>query len=75
MRITLLGSLIVTCGLTTARTASDASTHLDHAIKLMSENPLIDTHIDLPQIIRSLRMFEIKALCSDEVAILVGAGS
>jgi membrane dipeptidase len=25
-----------------------------HAIKLMSESPLIDTHVDLPQIIRGL---------------------
>jgi hypothetical protein len=25
-----------------------------HAIKIMRESPLIDTHIDLPQIIRSL---------------------
>lgn len=28
----------------------------EHAIKLMEESPLIDTHIDLPQIIRSLSM-------------------
>ena len=26
----------------------------DQAIKLMEESPLLDTHIDLPQIIRSL---------------------
>lgn len=34
----------------------DASDFLDQAIKLMEESPLLDTHIDLPQIIRSLRM-------------------
>jgi membrane dipeptidase len=27
------------------------------AIKLMSESPLIDTHVDLPQIIRGLRKY------------------
>jgi hypothetical protein len=28
-----------------------------HAIKLMSDSPLIDTHVDLPQIIRGLGTF------------------
>lgn len=27
------------------------------AIKLMSESPLIDTHVDLPQIIRGLGLY------------------
>jgi membrane dipeptidase len=34
--------------------ASDADSFLDQAVKLMEESPLVDTHIDLPQIIRSL---------------------
>jgi hypothetical protein len=33
--------------------AATASTY-QHAIKLMEESPLIDSHIDLPQILRSL---------------------
>jgi hypothetical protein len=32
---------------------ASASTY-QHAIKLMEESPLIDSHIDLPQILRSL---------------------
>lgn len=32
-----------------------AADFVDKAIKLMEESPLLDTHIDLPQIIRSLR--------------------
>lgn len=28
--------------------------YYDQAIKLMESSPLIDTHVDLPQIIRSL---------------------
>ena len=32
----------------------DASDYLEQAVKLMEESPLLDTHIDLPQIIRSL---------------------
>lgn len=39
----------------TGAAASDASDYLEQAIKLMEESPLIDTHIDLPQIFRSLR--------------------
>jgi membrane dipeptidase len=34
--------------------ASDADSFLNQAVKLMEESPLVDTHIDLPQIIRSL---------------------
>lgn len=30
----------------------------EHAIFLMKESPLIDTHIDLPQVIRSLGRFD-----------------
>jgi hypothetical protein len=33
--------------------AAAAFTH-EHAIRLMEESPLIDSHIDLPQILRSL---------------------
>lgn len=33
--------------------ANSASTY-EHAIRLMEESPLIDSHIDLPQILRSL---------------------
>ena len=39
-----------------ALVASNADGFLDEAIKLMEESPLLDTHIDLPQIIRSLSM-------------------
>ena len=35
--------------------SSAADTFLPEAIELMQESPLIDTHVDLPQIIRSLR--------------------
>jgi hypothetical protein len=34
---------------------SDATDYLDEARALMEESPLLDTHIDLPQIFRSLR--------------------
>lgn len=30
-----------------------------HALKLMSDSPLIDTHVDLPQIIRGLGMVQV----------------
>jgi hypothetical protein len=33
--------------------AASASTY-EHALRLMKESPLIDSHIDLPQILRSL---------------------
>jgi hypothetical protein len=42
---TLVASLVVT---------SYAESTYDHAIRLMEASPLIDTHIDLPQILRSL---------------------
>ena len=35
--------------------AGSASDYLEQAIQLMEESPLVDTHIDLPQIFRSLR--------------------
>jgi hypothetical protein len=35
---------------------ASASTY-EHAIRLMEESPLIDSHIDLPQILRSLSKF------------------
>lgn len=31
----------------------------ERAVSLMKESPLVDTHIDLPQVIRSLGQFEI----------------
>lgn len=37
---------------------NNAGEFLEQAIKLMEESPLLDTHIDLPQIIRSLSTFE-----------------
>jgi hypothetical protein len=41
--------------ITLARAVTDSDGALyTHAIKLMSESPLIDTHVDLPQIIRGL---------------------
>jgi hypothetical protein len=33
---------------------SDATDYLDEAKALLAESPLLDTHIDLPQIFRSL---------------------
>jgi uncharacterized membrane protein YeaQ/YmgE (transglycosylase-associated protein family) len=36
--------------------AASASIY-EHAIRLMEESPLIDSHIDLPQILRSLSKF------------------
>ncbi|RVX67415.1 hypothetical protein B0A52_08768 [Exophiala mesophila] len=41
---------------------SAASDFLDQAIELMESNPLLDTHIDLPQIIRSLHRRPLDAL-------------
>ena len=41
---------------------SAASDFLDQAIELMESNPLLDTHIDLPQIIRSLRMMTVRSV-------------
>ena len=35
--------------------AGSAIDYLEQAIELMEESPLLDTHIDLPQIFRSLR--------------------
>lgn len=40
-------AMLATCAL-----ADDA--YLEHAKRLMKETPLIDTHIDLPAIMRSL---------------------
>lgn len=37
-----------------AEARNDADEFLDQAIQLMEETPLLDTHIDLPQIVRSL---------------------
>jgi hypothetical protein len=34
-----------------------ASLSYDHAISLMESSPLIDTHVDLPQILRSLSKY------------------
>jgi hypothetical protein len=39
--------------------AASASTY-EHAIRLMEESPLIDSHIDLPQILRSLSKFSVE---------------
>lgn len=42
-------------GLSPARVAmAESETLLSHAISLMKKSPLIDTHVDLPQILRSL---------------------
>jgi hypothetical protein len=43
--------------------AASASTY-EHAIRLMEESPLIDSHIDLPQILRSLSKFSV--LCGNQ---------
>jgi membrane dipeptidase len=44
--------------LSSARAVADSESDslYAHAIKLMSQSPLIDTHVDLPQIIRGLGM-------------------
>jgi len=36
---------------------SNAESTFDHAIRLMEASPLLDTHVDLPQILRSLGEF------------------
>ncbi len=45
---------LLLCHILTSFVQSGAGNFLDQAIKLMAESPLLDTHIDLPQIIRSL---------------------
>ena len=52
MRLAVL-SLLSCAALSSAR-SQNASEFLQDAIQLMEEFPLLDTHIDLPQIIRSL---------------------
>ncbi len=52
---TLSAALLLLFGFVAyGETASDAGSFLDQAVQLMEESPLLDTHIDLPQIIRSL---------------------
>jgi membrane dipeptidase len=33
---------------------ANAESTYDHAVRLMKTSPLLDTHVDLPQILRSL---------------------
>jgi membrane dipeptidase len=44
--------------LPTAHAINETEALYAHAVKLMSESPLIDTHVDLPQIIRGLGTFQ-----------------
>lgn len=50
MKLAIVPLFAALCGQVSA--AHD--TYYERAIKLMEANPLVDTHIDLPQIIRSL---------------------
>jgi hypothetical protein len=54
MRLTALLLLQIFLSALLVQGRNDAAEFLDQAIKLMEESPLLDTHIDLPQIIRSL---------------------
>ncbi|OAG43822.1 hypothetical protein AYO21_02049 [Fonsecaea monophora] len=48
--------------LATSLAQSSADGFLEQAVKLMEESPLLDTHIDLPQIIRSLNRRPLDAI-------------
>lgn len=50
-RKNIVAVLAAACALT-----AQADSTYDHAIRLMEASPLIDTHVDLPQILRSLGM-------------------
>lgn len=54
MRLTVLLLLHIFLAALLVEGRNDAGEFLGQAIKLMEESPLLDTHIDLPQIIRSL---------------------
>jgi len=41
-------------GLAVAVNAGDSNTLYDRAIRLMEDTPLIDTHVDLPQVLAGL---------------------
>ncbi|KAJ1326160.1 membrane dipeptidase [Microdochium nivale] len=45
-----------------ATSYSHSENLLSHAISLMKESPLIDTHVDLPQILRSLDRYPLEAI-------------
>ena len=40
--------------LASAAAVAHAESTYDHAVRLMKASPLLDTHVDLPQILRSL---------------------
>ena len=46
--------LLHQCGLAFVVNAGEDDTLRDRALRLMAETPLIDTHIDLPQILAGL---------------------
>ena len=50
-------------GLLTSLVASSATDYLPQAIALMEQSPLLDTHIDLLQIIRSLSTYHTSPRC------------
>ena len=60
MRYMLLLSLMCNCLLACAKDvqaayqSSNATALRRHALQLMDESPLLDTHVDLPQILRAL---------------------
>jgi membrane dipeptidase len=54
----ILSLLALSQLLATALAINETEALYAHAVKLMSESPLIDTHVDLPQIIRGLGTFQ-----------------
>lgn len=65
-------SSVLALAFATAGVVSAKDTTYDHAVRLMEESPLVDTHIDLPQILRSLSA-RACSRCSLVVADLVQA--
>lgn len=52
--------VIVTLALSCVGACATGVSTYEHAIGLMEESPLIDSHIDLPQILRSLSKSSVK---------------
>lgn len=50
----IFGILLISCTILPVNAAEDV--YYARAVQLMEETPLVDTHVDLPQIIRSLGM-------------------
>jgi hypothetical protein len=63
---TIHSAIVLFLGLLTAFVEGSGGDYHDQAIKLMEESPLLDTHIDLPQIIRSLSAIPPHCLFRDQ---------